>query len=391
MKLKKIWKIILIVVLFSGFFVQYQHRAPKRNFSDFHMLYHTGKRFSEGAPIYTFEGKISYYKYTPFYAFLISFLARFSERAAASIWFLANIIFFLYLIYALKELIVEDKDKFQAYTLFYFLTIISSLRFIIGNFHEGQSNILMMTLFFVGLLFLERDRENLASFFIAFSIMTKYMTVLFLPWFLLRKRFRLLVKILLFIVIFNLIPAISIGWKANLDLLKEGVSFLFKSSLDNYSVTCYPNQSLLACLNRFLSQESFYKVNILYLPQKIVNLIFVCMAIFLYLLAIFPGKKFVYDFSLISICIALFNPNSWRYFYIWLLPAYMSLIYYLLKEKAKDKLVLSSVIISFICCSLPSEEIVGERLADIFEIYSCVTIGALFLFFGLLRLKRKRA
>ncbi|MCM8798740.1 MAG: DUF2029 domain-containing protein, partial [Candidatus Omnitrophica bacterium] len=229
--------------------------------------------------------------------------------------------------------------------------------------------------------------ENLASFFIALSIMTKYMTILFLPWFLLRKRFRLLIKVAFFMLIFNLIPAIPLGWENNWVLLKEGVSFLFKSSLDNYSLTCYPNQSLLASLNRFFSQESFYKVNLLYLPQEKVNLIFVIIAIFLYLFALIPGRKIAYDFSLISICISLFNPNSWRYFYIWLLPSYMSLFYYLIKEKIKDKWVLSFVVISFIFCSLPSQEIVGEKLADFFEMYSCVTIGALFLFFSLFHLK----
>ncbi|MCM8783411.1 MAG: DUF2029 domain-containing protein [Candidatus Omnitrophica bacterium] len=351
------------------------------------MLYHAGKRFVEREPIYTFEGGISYYKYPPFYAFLISFLARLSERTAASVWFLANILFFLLLIYTLKELIIENKDEFKAYTLFYFFSVITSLRFITGNFHQGQSNILMMCLFFLGLYFFDKNRENLASFLIAFSIMIKYMTVLFLPWFLLRKKLRFLTKVIVFIIIFNLIPAIFLGWKTNWTLLKEGTCFLFKSSLDNYSLTCYPNQSLLACLNRFFSQESFYKVNLLYLPQKTVNIIFIVVAMILYLLAIIPGRKIMYDFSLISICIALFNPNSWRYFYIWLLPSYMILIYYLIKAEVKNKWILVSIIISFVCCSLFSEEIIGGKLADIFEIYSCVTIGALFLFLSLLRLK----
>ncbi|MCM8778427.1 MAG: DUF2029 domain-containing protein [Candidatus Omnitrophica bacterium] len=387
MEFPRTWKIFLVIILFVIFFLQYQQRAPKRNFSDFHMLYHTAKRFLYREPIYTFVGEIAYYKYTPFYAFLISFLAKFSERTAASIWFLANILFFLFLVYALKELIIEDKDKFKAYTLFYFLSIISCLRFIIGNFHQGQSNILMMCLLLGGLFFLEKNRENLASFFIAFSIMVKYMTLLFLPWLLLRRKFSLLIKVLIFILIFNLIPALSWGWKANGELLKQGIAFLFKSSLDNYSLTCYPNQSLLACLNRFFSRESFYKVNIFYLPQEKVNFIFAVLAILLYSLAIIPGRKIAYDFSLISICVAFFNPNAWRYFYIWLLPAYMSLFYYLIKDKFKEKWILILVAISFIFCSLPSEEIMGEKLSDILEIYSFVTLGALFLFLTLLRLK----
>ncbi len=389
---KRLLKIAIVVILFSGFFIQYQKRSPKRHYSDFHMLYFTGKRFLENQPIYTFEGNISYYKYTPFYAFFISPLALFSERTAASIWFVINVIFFLTLLYCLKELIVRDKERFRHYALFYSLTVISCLRFIIGNFHQGQSNIFMISLLFIGLYLMSRGRENASAFFIAFSILTKYMPVLFLPWLLVRKKFKLVAKIVIFIIVLSILPVFKTGITGLVTLHKQWISFLFKSSLDNYSTTCFPNQSLLACLNRFFSAHSIYSVNIFHLSKSSVYIIFFIFALILYILAIIPTKNrayMMYDLSLISICAGLFNPNAWKNFFIWLLPAYATVIYYLIYKKYKDKSVVILTAISFALCTLTAEDLVKSFAGDYFEIYSSITIGALILFFTLLKLKFK--
>lgn len=389
---KRVLKIAIVVILFAGFFIQYQMRSPKRHYSDFHILYSTGKRFLASEPIYTFEGDVSYYKYTPFYAFFISPLALFSEKTAASIWFVINVILFLALLYCLKELVVKDKKRFCHYTLFYSLAVISCLRFIIGNFHQGQSNIFMISLLFIGLYLMCRGRENASAFFIAFSILSKYMSVLFLPWLLVRKKFRLVAKIALFIIVLSILPAFKTGITGLVTLHKEWLSFLFKSSLDNYSITCFPNQSLLACLNRFFSEHSIYSVNILHLSQSSVYIIFFILALILYLLAIIPAGNrayAMYDLSLISICAGLFNPNAWKNFFIWLLPAYATVIYYLIHKKYKNKLVVILICLSFALCTLTAEDLVKSFAEDYFEIYSSITIGALILFFVLLKLKFK--
>jgi hypothetical protein len=390
MRLERFLKIGLIIFLFTGFFIEYQHRSPKRRYSDFHMLYHTGKRFLNGEAIYTFKGNISYYKYTPFYAFFIAPLAVFSERTAASIWFVMNVIFFLALLYCIKELVIKDKEHFQAYTLFYTLTVISCLRFIIGNFHQGQSNIFMISLLFMGLYFMNKKRENISAFFIAFSILVKYMPVLFLPWLIIKKRYKLVVKIFVFIIILSLLPVIKTGWNDFINLNKEWISFLFPSSLDNYSTTCFPNQSLLACLNRFLSRDSIYSINFAHLTRGTVYLIFYMLALILYLVSIIPGRNkryFMYDISLISICAGLFNPNAWKNFFIWILPAYATVIFYLMEKKSKDKMVLILGIISFALCTLTAEDLVKGFAGDYFEIYSSITIGALLLFLALTKIK----
>lgn len=387
---KKVLKIAIVVILFMGFFIQYQKRSPKRHYSDFHMLYCTGKRFLNNEPIYTFEGNISYYKYAPFYAFFISPLALTSERTAASIWFIMNVIFFLALMYCLKELVVKNKEHFNRYTLFYILTVVSCLRFIIGNFHQGQSNIFMISLLFIGLYFMQHGKENFSAFFIAFSILTKYMPILFLPWLMVRKKFKLVAKIIIFVIILSILPALKLGISGLITIHKEWISFLFRSSLDNYSVTCFPNQSLLACFNRFFSKNSIYSVNIAHLSQSLVYFIFYIVAFILYLVSVIPAKNktyFMYDVALISICAGLFNPNAWKNFFIWLLPAYATVIFYLLDKKWRDKIVLVLTLLSFALCTLTAEDLVKSFARDYFEIYSSITIGALILFLAITKTK----
>lgn len=95
----------------------------------------------------------------------------------------------------------------------------------------------------------------------------------------------------------------------------------------------------------------------------------------------------MYDISLISICAGLFNPNAWKNFFIWILPAYATVIFYLMEKRWKDKLVLVLVSLSFLLCTLTAEDVVKSFAGDYFEIYSSITIGALILFLAIVKLK----
>ena len=54
-KKKKILRISMLLLIFTGAFVQYQTRAPKRNFSDFHVPYTVGGKLLDGEEIYSYK------------------------------------------------------------------------------------------------------------------------------------------------------------------------------------------------------------------------------------------------------------------------------------------------------------------------------------------------
>lgn len=394
------WKYVLLACIFIGTFSQYMYRAPKRNFSDFHVPYTVGKKLLAGEQIYSFEKGLSYYKYTPFYANLMVPLSIFPEKGAAAIWFVLNF-FFLMVLFSCARKIIAGDDPFDPFWL-YAITVLFMSRFLIQNLHEGQANVFMNTLLILGLYYFVQKKRLTSAFFIGFSIMTKYMPVLFLPYFLLIGQIGLLAGIGAVILVLNFIPAIAFGMQRLIQLNFDQFHFLFASSLDPWSIFCHPNQSLLAWIARTFWEESIYPIQLLQLDRSAIFGIFFVAAGILYCLAVIPGikkgrvlnteasrKALCVDWSLLFICMALLNPNAWMNFFICLIFPYMTVLYHLMKKRGRDWSILGLTIFSFICNAWTSEEIVVWFAGDGFEIRSVVTIGTLALFAVLLILKKR--
>ncbi len=291
----------------------------------------------------------------------------------------------------------KDEDPFWLYAI----TFLVMVRFMVQNLHEGQANVFMLTLLTAGFYYYLNHKSTKSAFFIAFSVMTKYMPVFFLPYFLLLGNFKLLLLIGIFIILFNFFPVLSFGWHKTLVLLKEQFDFLFVSSLDPWSVYCSPNQSLLGALSRFFWDKSEYHVHIMRLDRPVVWTMFFIIAAILYTLAVWPSysKKsgdvstpkarwgISLDWALLSICMALCNPNAWKNFFICLLFPYMMVIYHLLKVKFKDWSIFTLFMVSFALNSWTSEMTAEWFAGESFEVLSCITFGSLALFAAVFILK----
>jgi hypothetical protein len=381
---KKLYILLAFLILIST--IRYEKRAIKRKFSDFHVVYITGKRFLNHEEIYTFKGNVSYFKYPPFYAFLLSPLSIPQEKYAALVWYLLNWLFLILSFYYGIRLIDKNPIKIKP---IYFLTFIASFRFILENLDQGQANILMMCLTTLGLYCFSIKKENLSALYLSVATLTKYFPILFLPYFLFKKKFKFSFKIILFLIILYFIPALAIGWHNMLILAKKNILFLFKSSLDKYSITCFPNQSLLAFLMRLFSKNQWYPTQFFILPDNIIYLIFISLSIFLYIIAIYPKNKHIINYSSIFLCFSLLNPNAWKNFFLFMFFPNMLIIYYLLNW-GKNRIILSLFLLSFIFSSLTSEFFVYRWAKDWFEIHSFVTVGAILLFLVLIKIKNHK-
>lgn len=181
---------------------------------------------------------------------------------------------------------------------------------------------------------------------------------------------------------------------------KQKLNFFFESSLDPVSIFCHANQSLLAFVARTFWEEPRHPIQIFYLERFWVFLLFFIFAGIFYVMAVIPARQkktpldekearwsFSLDIALLFICVALFNPNAWMNFFVCLVFPYMVIIYYLIKNKWKDKFILSLGIISFASSTWTSEEVVDWFAGDTFEVMSSVTIGTIILFAALFILK----
>jgi Gpi18-like mannosyltransferase len=245
----------------------------------------------------------------------------------------------------------------------------------------------------LGLYFAEKKKNILASLFLGLSLMFKYTSVLFLPYFVFRKKIIIVTLTLVFIGLYCFLPAIHLGLGQEMQYLKKWLPFISETSLDKGSWFDSKNQSLYSFILRLFAKDSAFKpIAQLTFFQGVA--VATAIGLIMYLLIILPGRKnknntFI-DYSLILICMALFNPNAWLANFVFFVFAYMVIAHHLIKVRYKDKVTLVLMILSFIVSSWVSESMVGDKLQNLFEALSTVTIAALILVGILLRLKFKK-
>lgn len=400
--LKNHWiKILVILLVFVASLGRFEYKMPKRNFADFHAYYYTGQKMLKGENIYDDNAYrkdgMANFKYPPIFAAITALFALAPERAAATIWFIFNFLLIILFIYYSGRLIFGRDLTGRQKNWVYFWSLLMTARFYMQNFDEGQVNFLMMTTLLLGIYSMSKKKEFLAGVLIGFSSLVKYMSAIFIPYFLFKKRFKIVFYTLLSLVIFSLLPALFLGWGRNLSLQKDFFPYLCKTSLDMHSLSDYANQSIMATVVRFFSDHGSYGINLLCLNDYALVFISGVICIFMFILSVYPvktdklfglnGNLSKIDIALIFICIALFNPNAWMHAFIFLTFGYMVVFFYLYKVKFNDKPVTGLVVLSFVLHSLTASLLTRFWAGNSFEVYSFVTFGAIALFVALIKIK----
>lgn len=384
----------IITIIFIALFFRYAHRAPKRKYCDFRVYYATAERFVAREDIYSRPDEaITPFKYSPMFAFLVSPLSLVSQKAASLIFFAISFFSLIAIFILSRKLIVEGPLTFKQSMLLYIIPAIFSSRFILAVLDSGQVTIIIFFLVLLGLYFLEKKKSILASASIGFSVMFKYTSVLFLPYFICRKKVKLTALTLLFIMLYCLLPAAYVGISQEGYYLKKWLPFISETSLDKGSWYDSKNQSLHPFILRCFTADSSYS-HIAHLSFNQGLIVSFIIGLIIYFLILLPAKKQnatnTIDYALLFLCMALFNPNAWLHNFVLFIFAYMAAVYHLIKTKAKDKITLILMILSFMAASWGAESIVGDNLQNFFEGLSTVTVGALLIVFALFRLKFKQ-
>ncbi|MFH1593068.1 MAG: glycosyltransferase family 87 protein [Candidatus Omnitrophota bacterium] len=387
---------VVIAIVFTGLIFRYAYRAPKRSYGDFRVYYAAGERFAAKEDIYQRHNpSITPYKYSPMFAMLVSPLSLFSQKTASLLFFTLNFFAVLVIFVISKKIITKDKTSGGRNLLLYAITTICSMRFILHTLDSGQVGILIMLLVVSGLYLLEKNRQTISASLISLSLMFKYTTVIFPAYFAFKKRRKLLMVVLAFIIFYCLLPALHVGIEKDVEYVKNWIPFIAEHSLDKSSLYDYKNQSLYSFLLRLLTRDTPYTNNIANLTFSQGLIISLIIAGALFLLVITPGRgndsERPLDYSLLLIMTALLNPNAWMHNYVILIFAYMLLLHCSINAGLKDKLTIALIIVSFALTTLAGELFVGDDLERLFEELSSTAIGGLILMFALLRLKWRRA
>lgn len=388
---KSIIVAVVVSVVLSLLMYRYLSRVEKRHYCDFRVYHHTAGEMMAGGNIYDRESEaITPFKYSPFFAFMMAPIGLLPIKWAAAVFFLINCALTVLFFYLAARIFVDEDAPARHLYWIYGLTALFTLRFVFQILDSGQVNTLMCALVALGLYFHERKKDIFCGAFLAAAIMVKYTPAIFLPYFLLRGRFKAVGWTLVWVIVWLVVPAMGIGWAKNWQYLGLWIPSITENSLDRLSWIVFKNQSLYSMVIRYTSDIAFH-VQVLHLQFKEALKWGYVAAVVVYVMPLLPGRTKTYDrridYALLFTLLPLLNPNGWMINFVALVVPFVYLLGYLMRVKGRDIFVWICIALAVVGTSLFSEEIVGNEIENVAAIYSCVTLGALALFFALLKLK----
>ncbi len=316
---------------------------------DFDVYYNASQNYLARASIYNPHAGIEEFKYLPLFSLVFSPLAMMEKVPALYLWGTLNIFllyFMFYFLYKLKQIsFTRPRDFFLVFCLFALTG-----RYIFANIKIGQVNILLCFLMVLTMYFEIKKKDFQAAVVLALSLTIKFFPLLFLAYFFLRRRFKIVGFTVLMIVIFLLLPGIYSGFGLNLKYLQEWFSLLKSTPAPLlYSVK---NYSLLSFFSWFFvaRHEGQFILNYRYITKGLTPEVyyawgvscFVLFSLFFYDSFFKKDKdpEIVYlDYACLFICGLLFNPLAYLNALTFLIIPYFFILRYLFDSGLNKKWV----------------------------------------------------
>jgi len=371
----------LILFLFAAFtFFLIFIVSLKHTSGDFDVYYDASRNYLNSAPVYVPHQGIDEFKYSPLFALFFSPLTLMPRIVAIYVWTISNVILFyaiFYLLYQLKQI------SFNNFKDFFIILLLFSLmgRFVFSDFKLGQVNVLLCFLMVSTMYFEINKKYFLASIVLAFSLMIKFFPLLFVLYFLFKRRFKLVAYTFLMVIIFLLLPSIYSGFHQNSKYLHDW--FVLLRSTPPTLLYSVKNNSLLSYFSwLFIARhEAYTAVAYLLITKGLTSAVYLawgmsCVVLFvLFFYDIFAVRtedsKFCYlDYSCLFVCGLLFNPLSYLNALVFLIIPYIVILRYLFYGQLRKKYAFISgsfILLSFILMIMDNSRIL--HAPDQFEAF----------------------
>ena len=284
-----------------------------KDMSDFGVCFQAGGRIRAGETLYrTSDGHLQF-KYAPLAAILYAPLTFLPRPAADAAWF-AVILFLMYACFGLAYRALAPPRRSAALVLGLGALVLGKL---IGReFALGQVNLLILGLILTSLLFYQNGRDGRAGLFWALSLFFKPYALVFLPYFILKKRFGPAAAGAATLAAGLALPTLFYGWSGNLRVLGEWARTLTQSTAILLKVG--DNASLYAFLAKHLG------------PGPLATYLFLGLAGLLALSVLWlmartrrgaAARPETLDFAYLLVLVPMLSPLGWYYNYLYGLPA----------------------------------------------------------------------
>lgn len=371
--------ILLLILVFLFFSLVYQYFVQK-DMTDFGVCYQGGKRILRGEALYRVSDGHLQYKYSPISAVFFSVFTLLPYELAKFLWYLSELIF-LFLSLIISYDILPSKQKKKGLVLiFSFLVLV---KFFGREMELGQVNIFIFFLLIMMIKTSLKKNDVKGGLLLGFSLIFKPYGLVFLPYFILKKRFKLIASGLGTVLIGLILPVIFYGLRGNITILKAWQKTLSQSTpglIDHYD-----NASIFAFFLKIVPDES----------RELAFIFIICSGLliaFSFLWMMILGKKEnmnkpeVLEYSFLFVLIPLFSPLAWYYNYLYSILTVVFLINYIDKFPKVLKYVL---IANLIIIGGSLREVLRKDAFRFYTGYSLVVISYLIVLFHLFYLRVK--
>jgi hypothetical protein len=229
-----------------------------RNLIDFPVYYAAGQSLLKGrtdlyAPDFAL-GRVMDYRYLPFFLVAFTPLWIIPYSVSAYIWYVLSVI-------EIAGCLIIISRVFPALATskrMWLLIALCTLQYFVMAIHYGNAHLLAVFLLFLSLYWVWKGSDLIAGLMMALSITLKLTPILLLPYFALKRKWKMLASVCALLLILNLTPSVYFGFSQNLQLMASWYKHVI-SSQEFHEENGPINLSLKGELQRYLSDVDYSK------------------------------------------------------------------------------------------------------------------------------------
>jgi glycosyl transferase family 87 len=202
---------LVVAAYLFGFAISAAYRSQ----SDFTIYRNAGLAAAAGRPIYDFRDW-SPFQYAPISAVTFIPFGWISPRAAQLLWFAISMVLALpAMIIGSYRLLLGPHFTLRAQMIIVPLILIA--RFLHPNFDHGQINLVVVAMVVWGLALAYESKPAPAGFLLAASVLIKPMALPVVAYMLFRKRFTIIISMVVFYLALLSLPCLFLGLRPRID------------------------------------------------------------------------------------------------------------------------------------------------------------------------------
>lgn len=371
MRLRKktyLFILIALILLISIFLLKVQEHMR-----DFEVNYTAGKRLRAGENLYQKKDGHYMFKYLPSSALFYIPLSFLPLSVAKAIWYILVVFSICSLVYISYRILPLKKGK--PYYLLVFTPLIL-VRYFLRELQLGQINAVvgMILLFMVWFLISERDigpaqSETCMGVLWGLALSLKPHSLIFLPYFLIKKKWKALLCGLGFLSLVLFIASLFYGFQGETAVLKEWFATISRSTPGLF--TSQDNISFVALFMKWTGERN--------LALVLAGAVVILMA-FMMLALVLKGRGVerapVLECSILFILIPLVSPLGWDYTLLVSVLGVMILIHNFFEFSRFWRAVL---VADFFIIAFSLFDILGRELYTRFMSWSVITLNFVIL------------